>query len=101
ANLDSGQARGALKQGVGGDAYAGANDSAHIFSSRRYTVEGGGCAEIHDHAGATVFFKCGDSVDDAVGAHLGGIVVMHRHAGFHTRLDEERLGIEVALANLP
>ena len=100
ANLHARQARGALKKRVGGNADAGANHSAKILAFRGNAIEGGRGAEIDDHAGTAIFFECGHAIHDAVSAHFGGIVVVHRHAGFHSRLDQQRLGIEVALANL-
>ena len=76
-------------------------------------VEGGRGAEVDDDDGwvgersAVVRFyvvRCvaedvegGDGVDDADGADLGGSVGEDGQAGADARLDEERLGVEVAL----
>ncbi len=100
ANLHPRQARGALKKRISRDADAGANHSAHVFALQGNAVEGGGRAEIDDHTGAAVLFECRYGVHDAVCAHFRGIVVMHRHAGFHPRLDQQRLGIKVPLTDL-
>jgi hypothetical protein len=57
-------------------------------------------AEIHDHARAAVFFKSRHSIYDAIGAYLRGIVIQHLHTGLDAGLNEQRFGIEVALAHL-
>src|SRR5258708_7048648 len=98
ANLDAGQAGGALKKCVGGNADAGADDSAHVLAFGGDAVEGGGGAEVYDDAGATVFFKCGHGVHDTVGADFGGVLGGNRQPGFDSGLGESRLVILVALA---
>ena len=79
----------------------GSDDAAEIGAIRVDDIESGGGTEVDDDAGAAVFFECSYGIYDAVGADFRGIVVMHRHAGFNSGLDQERLGIEVALADLP
>ncbi len=100
ANFYAWQAGSAREECVGGDADAGADDSAQVFAFGRDAVEGGGGAEVDDHAGASVFIEGGDGVDDAVGADFGGIVIVDGHAGLDAGLDEQWFRVEVALADL-
>src|SRR5439155_4905738 len=63
-------------------------------------VKSGGGTEVYDYAGAAIFPECRHTVGDAVGADLSRILVVHRHTRAYTWLKEERLGAEVAFANL-
>ncbi len=67
--------------------------------ARNY-VEGGRRAKIHDDARTAKLFEGRHTVDDAIGADLGGIVIVHRHAGLDARLDEQRARVEVSFADL-
>jgi len=118
ADVDAEQAGGANEEGVGGDAEAGSDGPADVFSARGDNVEGGGGAEVDDNDGRVgscwlLVAGCwllvggqgsvpedlqrGDAVDDAVGAHLGGIVGEDGQAGADAGLDEQRLDVAVEL----
>jgi len=90
----------ALEERVGRDSDAGADHPAEILSLRRYAIERGRRSEVDDHAWAAVFFEGSDRVNNAIGADFGGIVVVHGHPSFHSRLDVQRAQIEIALTHL-
>src|SRR5207244_2098882 len=101
ADIHALQAGGAAEQGLGGDSESRTNHTALIFALRRHAIECGCSAKVNDDAGPAMFLKRRDAVHNAVGAHFGGILVQYRHSSFNTRLDEQRLVAEVALAHTP
>ena len=88
------------KQRVGRDPDPRRDDAAQVLALARDHVEGGRRSEVHHDARAAVLLERRHAVDDAVGAHFRGIVVVHRHAGLDAGLDEQRPRVEVALAHL-
>src|SRR5208283_1705699 len=71
-----------------------------IFAALRNHFKLGGGAKVHHDARAAVLFKGGNAIGDAVGAHLGGIVDKHLHAGLDAGLDEYGFDVKVGLADL-
>ena len=99
ANLHAPQPRRAREKRIGGNADARHQRAAQIFAALGDAVEIDGRAEIHHDARPAVFGERRHAVDDAVRAHFLRIVVVHGHARLDARLDEERLGVKIALGH--
>ena len=99
SDVHFGKARGAYKQRFGGNADAGRDHAADVFSTLRDHVECGRSAEVYDDAGAAIALECRDAVHDAISADFCRIINQHRHPGFHPGFDEQRLGLEVTFAD--
>ncbi len=82
------------EESVGGNPNARADHAADDIRLWRNAIEGGGRAEIHDHARAAKFFKCRHCIDDAIRTHLCRIVILHRHASLYSGLNKERLDLK-------
>ena len=88
------------KKRVGRNPNSRRDHPAHVLTLARDHVERRRGPEIHHDARAAVLLERSHAVDDAVGAHLRRIVVVHRHAGLDAGFDEQRARVEVALAHL-
>ena len=95
------QARGAAEQSLGRNSNAGANDASLILAFCSHTIEGGCRTEIYDNAGTSVFLKGRNRIHNPVGAHLGWILIQHRHTSLDPGLNEQRLLIEISFTYSP
>ena len=98
--LDPRQHRSSRSEGFCGGGDAGGDGAADVITAGRDGIEGGGGAEVDDDAGGLVEVKGGGGVHDAVGADLPGIVHADLDPGFGAGAYGQRVGVEVAAAQL-
>ena len=91
------QSRRVGEKRLGRNSDARSEDPAHVFPARGDNVEIDRRAEVHHDARPAVLRKCGHAVHNPVGAHFLWILIQHWHAGFHSRLDEQRLHVKIPL----
>src|SRR6185437_12062231 len=99
ANVDTLQASCAAEECICGNPDSGTNHSALILALCRYAIKCRCGAEIDHDAGTAVFLECRYAIHNAISANFRRVLIEHRHAGFDSRLDEQRLLMEVALAD--
>ena len=91
---------GTRRQGLHGDLDAGSDRTAHVVAVGVDDIEVGRGAEVDDHDRRAIPLAAGNGVDDAIGAHLGGVLHGDTHAGARAGPDHEGHESEVALAHL-
>src|SRR3990172_1304020 len=88
-----------LEQRLAADAEAGGDGAAQVVAVLADGVEDGGRPQIDDDEGRPVLLDRGHGVGHAVGPNLAGTIVEDPQAGAHAGADDERLHLEVALAD--
>ena len=110
ADVNAGQAGGAVEEGVGGDAEAGGDGSAEVLAARGDAVEGGGGAEVDDQdwwVGRRPLPSAGSLKNSWAATQLtmrsaptsAGLSVRMGRPVRDAGLDEERLDVEVELGD--
>src|SRR5688572_14390941 len=99
-DLDARQLGSALEQSFQRNRQARRDGAADVLAFLGNEVDGRRRAEIDDDAGVMKFFVRGDAVDDPIRAHLLGIFVKDRHAGFDAGTDDQRIDLEELVTEL-